>query len=150
MAPLFEKFGGSTTVLMPVITTRQRSSNHKQQLCDCTCNLLWKCFGEYVSNFSKLNADLICIMTNDGWWKDTQDCKQHMSYARLEAVKTIKMGGRKGQYRYQLFHWPYGNVVQQLGWDKWQALKQEVAAFTGKTSLQNMAIYCRSYFRYWR
>ena len=37
-------------------------------------------------NTSK-NFDLMCIITNDGWWKKTSGYKQHFSYAKLRAIE---------------------------------------------------------------
>ncbi len=45
-------------------------------------------FGEYVASYVKKGAQLIFIITNDGWWKNTPGYKQHMSFARLRAIET--------------------------------------------------------------
>ncbi|MBK7098824.1 MAG: apolipoprotein N-acyltransferase [Sphingobacteriales bacterium] len=132
MAPLFEKFGGTTSTYARNDEAKDlATTNNSFVIAPAIC--YESVFGEYVSNFSKLNADLICIMTNDGWWKNTQGYKQHMSYARLRAVENRKWVARSANTGISCFIDPYGNVVQQLGWDKEGALKQEVAAFTGKT-----------------
>ncbi len=47
-------------------------------------------FGEYVSNFFKKNAELMVIITNDGWWGSSEGHKQHMFYARLRAIENRK------------------------------------------------------------
>lgn len=44
-------------------------------------------FGEFVSIQCRKGAQLICIVTNDGWWRDTPGYKQHMSFARLRAIE---------------------------------------------------------------
>ena len=45
-------------------------------------------FGQYVSKFARKGAQLIFVITNDGWWKNSPGYKQHCSYARLRAVET--------------------------------------------------------------
>jgi apolipoprotein N-acyltransferase len=45
-------------------------------------------FGEYVGSTVKKGANLIFIMTNDGWWKDSSGVRQHFSYSRLRAIET--------------------------------------------------------------
>ncbi|HKJ42342.1 MAG TPA: apolipoprotein N-acyltransferase, partial [Sunxiuqinia sp.] len=45
-------------------------------------------FSQYVSKFVKKGAQLLFVITNDGWWKDSAGYKQHFSYARLRAVET--------------------------------------------------------------
>ncbi len=45
-------------------------------------------YGEWMGRFVQKGAELIFIITNDGWWKDTPGYKQHFDYARLLAVET--------------------------------------------------------------
>ncbi|OFY68588.1 MAG: apolipoprotein N-acyltransferase, partial [Bacteroidetes bacterium RIFOXYA12_FULL_33_9] len=45
-------------------------------------------YGEFVSDYVKNGADLIFIITNDGWWEDTPGYKHHLSYASLRAIET--------------------------------------------------------------
>jgi apolipoprotein N-acyltransferase len=45
-------------------------------------------YGEYVAEYVKNGAQFIAIVTNDGWWGNTQGYKQHAAYARLRAVET--------------------------------------------------------------
>lgn len=45
-------------------------------------------YGEYFTEFVRNGAQLMCIITNDGWWGDTPGYHQHFSYARLRAIET--------------------------------------------------------------
>jgi apolipoprotein N-acyltransferase len=45
-------------------------------------------FGEFAGSMINRGANLIFIMTNDGWWKDSPGVQQHFAYARLRAVET--------------------------------------------------------------
>lgn len=45
-------------------------------------------FGEYVGSTVEKGANLIFVMTNDGWWKDSAGMMQHFSYSRLRAIET--------------------------------------------------------------
>ncbi|MBL0049424.1 MAG: apolipoprotein N-acyltransferase [Bacteroidetes bacterium] len=45
-------------------------------------------YGEFVGEYIKNGAQLIFIITNDGWWGDTPGYKQHLSYASLRAIET--------------------------------------------------------------
>ena len=47
-------------------------------------------FSEFVAEQSRLGAKLLCVITNDGWWKDTPGYKQHFSFARLRAIENRK------------------------------------------------------------
>ena len=45
-------------------------------------------FGEYVASVVKKGANVLFIMTNDGWWKGSSGMTQHFAYSRLRAVET--------------------------------------------------------------
>ncbi|GHT72245.1 apolipoprotein N-acyltransferase [Bacteroidia bacterium] len=45
-------------------------------------------FGEYCTEYVKNGANLLFIITNDGWWRDTPGHRQHLNYARLRAIET--------------------------------------------------------------
>ena len=44
-------------------------------------------FGDYARDFVSKGADLIFVITNDGWWRDTPGYHQHMHYARMRAIE---------------------------------------------------------------
>ena len=45
-------------------------------------------FGAYVGSVVRKGANVIFIMTNDGWWKNSPGIRQHFAYSRLRAVET--------------------------------------------------------------
>ena len=45
-------------------------------------------FGEYTANIVKRGANLLVVITNDGWWKDSPGTWQHFGYSRLRAIET--------------------------------------------------------------
>lgn len=45
-------------------------------------------YGEYVTEYVKNGANLLAIVTNDGWWEDTPGYKQHLAYGCLRAIET--------------------------------------------------------------
>ena len=47
-------------------------------------------YGEYVGEYVRSGANLLAIITNDGWWNNTEGHKQHLSYARLRSIETRK------------------------------------------------------------
>lgn len=44
-------------------------------------------FGGFVAEQCNRGAEVICIITNDGWWRDTPGYKQHASFAQLRAIE---------------------------------------------------------------
>ena len=73
-------------------------------------------FGEYVTNYINKGAQLIFIITNDGWWKDTPGYKQHMSFARLRAIETRRSIARSGNTGISCFINQRGEVLQKTNW----------------------------------
>ena len=52
-------------------------------------------YGDYVRKFVQKGAQVIFIITNDGWWKETSGYKQHNMYAKLRAIETAKPLAKK-------------------------------------------------------
>ncbi len=45
-------------------------------------------FGEFFARFVKNGAQIMIIITNDGWWGYTAGHRQHFSFAHLRAIET--------------------------------------------------------------
>ncbi len=44
-------------------------------------------FGDYVRKYVLKGANLLAVITNDGWWKKTGGYRQHFHYARLRSIE---------------------------------------------------------------
>ena len=125
MAPVFEQFGGSTGGYgvsdTPVVF---RHPLYQQNAAPIIC--YESVYGEYVANYVKRGANLLTIMTNDGWWGNTDGHKQHLQYAKLRAIETRRWVARSANTGISAFIDPTGKIVQQLGWDQAGALQQSV------------------------
>lgn len=47
-------------------------------------------YGAYIGKYIQKGAQLIFIVTNDGWWKNTPGYKQHLCYGAMLAAETRK------------------------------------------------------------
>ena len=74
-------------------------------------------YGEFVSNFVNKGANLIFIITNDGWWGNTPGHKQHFSMARLRAIECRRSIARSANTGISCFIDQRGDVYQQT--DYW-------------------------------
>ena len=45
-------------------------------------------FGSYVTGYVKNGAEALFIITNDGWWKNTDGYLQHLYFASLRAIES--------------------------------------------------------------
>ncbi len=73
-------------------------------------------FGEYVTEYVKNGADLIFIITNDGWWKDTPGYHQHLSFASLRAIETRRSIARSANTGISCFVNQRGEILQATDW----------------------------------
>jgi apolipoprotein N-acyltransferase len=51
-------------------------------------------FGDYMTGYVKEGANLLFIITNDGWWGNTPGYYQHRTYASLRAIEMRRRGQR--------------------------------------------------------
>ncbi len=53
-------------------------------------------FGRFVTEYVKEGAEALFIITNDGWWKNTNGYKQHLSFASIRAIENRRPVVRAG------------------------------------------------------
>jgi apolipoprotein N-acyltransferase len=132
MAPLFDKFGGTTGGYTgqaehnPLITT---NSTYKITPAVCYESI----YGEFLSEFSRNGANLIAIITNDGWWGNTPGHLQHRDYARLRAIETGHWVVRSANTGISCIIDPHGRITQSLPWDTAGVIKTSVPPTQGLT-----------------
>ncbi len=73
-------------------------------------------FGEHVTKYIQKGAELIFIITNDGWWKNTPGYRQHISFARLRAIETRRSIARAANTGISCFINQRGDVSQATKW----------------------------------
>ena len=83
-------------------------------------------FGRYVSKYIQKGANLIFIITNDGWWKNSPGYEQHLSYARLRAIETRRSIARSANTGISAIINQRGELTQQTGWWVKTAIKGKV------------------------
>ena len=95
-------------------------------------------FGEYVTEYIGKGANLLAIITNDGWWKNTPGYRQHFEYARLRAIENRVFVARSANTGVSGFIDDYGKVLQRSEWWTQDALRMRIPV--GSTS----TFYARS------
>jgi apolipoprotein N-acyltransferase len=83
-------------------------------------------YGDFMSGYIKNGAEFIAVITNDGWWGNTPGYRQHMNYGRLRAIEFRKSIARAANTGISCFINQRGDVVEQTGWWKDDALKQTI------------------------
>ncbi|MBR5845225.1 MAG: apolipoprotein N-acyltransferase [Rikenellaceae bacterium] len=83
-------------------------------------------YGEFYTDFVRRGAKVMSVITNDGWWGETNGHRQHFSYSRLRAVETRRSVARSANTGISGFIDPRGRVISTLGWDERGVLTAEV------------------------
>jgi apolipoprotein N-acyltransferase len=122
----FDKFGGTTAGYAKQNERTVLNEKNGFQIAPAIC--YESIYGEFMSKYIRNGANLICIITNDGWWKKTPGHKQHMNYARLRAIETRTWIARSANTGISCFIDPNGNVIDPQPYDTNAAIKLNIPA----------------------
>lgn len=80
-------------------------------------------FGEYVTEYIREGAGIIFIITNDGWWKNTDGYRQHLKFASLRAIETRRPIARAANTGISCFTDIRGKRLKESRWWQEEVLK---------------------------
>lgn len=83
-------------------------------------------YGEYVTEYVKNGANLLAIITNDGWWEDTPGYKQHLAYGRLRAIETRRSIVRSANTGISCVINERGDIIHPTTWWQDDVLREQV------------------------
>jgi len=69
-------------------------------------------YGSFVGDYVKAGANLLFVITNDGWWGDTPGYKQHLTYSSLRAIETRRSIARSASTGISCFINQKGEILQ--------------------------------------
>ena len=84
-------------------------------------------YGEYFTEFVRNGAQVMCVISNDGWWRDTPGHRYLFAYSRLRAVENRRSIARSANTGISGFIDQRGDVLQKLGWDQRGALTDSLS-----------------------
>lgn len=91
-----------------------QSSNDSTVVAPVIC---WESvYGEFVADYVLKGANLIFILTNDGWWDNTPGHLQHLHYSRLRAIEMRKNIARSANTGISCFIDSKGNILESTKW----------------------------------
>lgn len=73
-------------------------------------------YSEFMRKYVLNGANLVGVITNDGWWGDTPGYKQHQHYARLRAIELRRSVIRSANTGISCVIDPLGNVNNSTKW----------------------------------
>ena len=83
-------------------------------------------YGDCFARFAREGAEVMLVMSNDGWWGNTPGHRRLFDYCRLRAIETRRAIARSANTGVSGFINARGDVIQSLGWDKRGVLTQSI------------------------
>ena len=90
-------------------------------------------YPEVCKQYVDDGAQMLSVITNDGWWGDTPGYRQHFSYSRLRAIELRRDVARCANTGISGFINQRGDVVSQSGWWVPDVLESKVNLSSEKT-----------------
>ncbi len=97
----------------------------------CYEGLYGECFARFVGDGA--DANVMLVMSNDGWWGNTPGHKRLFDFCRLRAIETRRAVARSANTGVSGFISSRGDVEQRLDWDQRGLLQQDVEVRHDKT-----------------
>lgn len=87
-------------------------------------------YGAYVTEYVQKGATFLAILTNDGWWNNSQGHKQHLSMARLRAIENRRAIARSANTGISAFVNSKGDLIQSLAYGEKGSLQTALPLHT--------------------
>lgn len=125
MGGLFEDFGGTSGTLG---RDKHRTvfRDHQNYYVAAPIICYESIYSDDITEYVRKGANLLTIITNDGWWGNTQGYKQHMNYGRLRAIETRRWIARSANTGISCFIDPVGAIYQPQPWDTAGSIKMNI------------------------
>jgi apolipoprotein N-acyltransferase len=76
-------------------------------------------YGDYFAGFARNGAEVMALISNDGWWGDTPGHRRLFDFARLRAIETRRAIARSANTGISGFISPRGETIgERLEWDE--------------------------------
>jgi len=108
------------------VTQKDRAVFHYKDLKIAPIICYESIYGEYVTNYVKNGANLLAVITNDGWWGNTEGHRQHVSMARLRAIENRRDVVQSANTGISAHINQKGEIIQKLDYDKRGSIRAEV------------------------
>lgn len=128
----FEKLGGTTTGYTGQDErTVMKAPNGSYRIAPAVC--YESIYGEFISRYVHNGANVIAIITNDGWWGNTPGYRQHENYARLRAIETRRWVMRSANTGVSCIIDPSGAITEFRPWLEAASIRAPIPAVKGMT-----------------
>jgi hypothetical protein len=90
-------------------------------------------YGEYTNEYVQRGANILFIITNDGWWGNTAGYKQHVQYGRLRAIETRRDVAQSANTGTSAFINQRGDLYDATPWWQPEVIKTLLMANRSET-----------------
>ena len=90
-------------------------------------------YGDCFARFVREGAEVMLVMSNDGWWGNTPGHKRLFDYCRLRAIETRRAIARSANTGVSGFITARGDVTERLDWEERGVLTSDVEVRSGET-----------------
>lgn len=91
-------------------------------------------FGEFTGKVVNQDANVLVVLTNDGWWRDSPGTWQHFGYSRIRAIETRRCVVRSANTGISGIISERGEVIKKSGVNSMEAI-------SGKVQLNNQITF---------
>jgi apolipoprotein N-acyltransferase len=85
-------------------------------------------FGAYVDQYIRKGANLIFVITNDGWWGNSPGHRQHFTFSKMRAIETRRSIARSANTGTSAFINQRGDVFQKTKYWEPAVIRQVINA----------------------
>ncbi len=85
-------------------------------------------YGEYMAQYIRKGANLIFVITNDGWWGNSPGHRQHFTFSKLRAIETRRSIARSANTGISAFIDQRGDAFQVTDYWVPAVIRQKINA----------------------
>jgi apolipoprotein N-acyltransferase len=85
-------------------------------------------YGEFMNRFIQNGANVIFVITNDGWWGNTAGHRQHLLFSVIRAIETRRSIARSANTGISCFINQRGDISQRTAYWVPAAIRQKINA----------------------
>ncbi|MCX8079781.1 MAG: apolipoprotein N-acyltransferase [Bacteroidia bacterium] len=90
-------------------------------------------YGEYVGDYVRKGANVLCVITNDGWWGNTPGHRQHLKFGTLRCVEYGLPMLRSANTGISAVVDEHGKILKTLGYEQQGVLNGEISLYDSKS-----------------
>ena len=112
-------------------TTKSFTTSDSTEIIPIVC--FESVFGDYCAQRVNNRPGFICLITNDGWWKNSMGYKYHFDFSRLRAIENRREIIRVANNGISALINTKGEIVEQTKWWEKATMKGEIKLYSRKT-----------------